>query len=74
MPFSISDIKVTGVVPDSTTDLSGMAVDVMRVFYVIADNGPYNVAIPKVEATAQRALNAVRDDAQRFIDILNLTF
>lgn len=74
MPVSLSDIKVSGVVPEQSVDDFGKVTEQMRIFYFIGDFGTYSVLIPKLEATAQRVLTAVRDDAQKIVDILNLQF
>ena len=71
---SPADIKVTGVSPDSIVDDYGRVTDNVRIFYVIGEFGPYSIIVPKIEVSAQRVLMDVRQDAQKFIDILNLQF
>lgn len=74
MPVSISDVTVTGVVPEDIVDDFGKQQSMVRIFYSIGEFGPYNIVVPKVEVSAQRVLMDVRQDAQKYIDILNLQF
>lgn len=74
MPLQQSDLKVTGVVPDTLQGAGGAPIEAVRVYYFIGEHGPYSVVIPKLEMSAQRVLTDIRKDAQQYIDILNLTF
>ena len=74
MAITLQDIRVTGLSTEAEVTEFGTARDMTSVYYNIGDFGPYTVHIPKLELTAQRVLVDVRQDAQRYIDILNLTF
>lgn len=74
MALTTTDITVTGISTDQEIDAAGGIRDMTRVFYNIGEFGPYSVVMPKLEMTAQRVLMDVRQDAQKYIDVLNLTF
>ena len=74
MAVTISDVKVSGLSTEQDVDINGGIRDIVRVHYMIGDSGPYSISIPKLEMTAQRVLQDVRSDAQRFVDVLNLIF
>ena len=74
MALTYSDIKVSIVTQETEQDQFGSPREVSRVYYMIGEAGPYNVSIPKLELTAQRVLQDVRQDAQKYLDVLNLVF
>lgn len=74
MAFTMSDVVVTGVSTEQEFNAVGASIDLVRVYYTIGDTGPYSVVIPKLDLTSQRVLMDVRADAQKYLDILNLTF
>ena len=74
MAVTLQDIHVTGISPEVETTELGTSRDMTHIFYNIGDFGPYSVVIPKLELSAQRVLTEIRQDAQKYIDVLNLTF
>ena len=74
MAVTVQEIRIEGISTDQEQDASGSIRDIARIYYMIGEFGPYNVAIPKLEMTAQRVLMEIRQDAQKYVDILNLTF
>lgn len=74
MAVQISDVRVEGISQEQEVDASGGIRDIARIFYMIGETGPYSVTIPKLEMTAQRVLVEIRQDAQKYVDVLNLTF
>jgi len=74
MALTSADIKVDAVVEDTIEDEQRGTLPAVRVYYTIAEHGPYSILIPKTELSAARVLIDVRQDAQRYIEILNVTF
>ena len=74
MAVMVSDIVIQGISTDQEMDSNGGVRDMARIYYLIGAFGPYSIAIPKLEMTAQRVLMDVRNDAQKYVDVLNLTF
>jgi hypothetical protein len=74
MPFSLQDIQVSSVVVETGVDDKGARADSIRVYYHIGPHGPFSVAIPKPMVSAQAVLQAIRQDAQQLLEILNIQF
>jgi len=69
-----SDILISGINEEELQGEFGTTQAVARVFYTIGAHGPYSVVIPKTEVSASRVMQEIRQDSQRYIDILNITF
>ena len=71
---SMKDVKVSAIIEEDSTNEQGMPQRMTRIFYMIADNGPYSVLIPTLDLNAPRVMHDVQNAAMKLIDVLNIQF
>lgn len=74
MALTFADIAVNNIVPEVQQDLSGQVREFERIYYTIADKGPWSVLIPRVDFRADVVLQKVREDARARLEVMNLDF
>jgi hypothetical protein len=70
--ISLTDVTITDIVREMTQTPTGELREQERIYFHIANHGPYSVVIPTTELTAQRVLQDVRRAAMPYIEIFNL--
>lgn len=74
MAMTMTDVRVINITEETVESSPGVMREMSRIYYQIGEFGPYSVAIPKLELSAQRVLTEIRQDAQKYLDVINIQF